>query len=73
MGQQSAFKNLKETLLSDPVMAYFDISKHTSVTTDASPYGISAILSQTSTPEAIDHKIVANLSRSLIPVEQQYS
>ena len=42
--QQSAFEILKETLLLDPVMAYFDISKHTSVTTDASPYGISAIL-----------------------------
>ena len=71
--QQEAFEKLKETLLSDPVMAYFDIAKHTTVTTDASPYGISAILSQTSTPEATDHKIVAYVSRSLTPVEQRYS
>ena len=69
---QEAFKKLKETLLSDPVMAYVDIAKHTTVTTDASPYGISAILSQASTKEATDHKIVAYVSRSLTPVEQRY-
>ena len=40
--QQEAFEKLKETLLSDPVMAYFDIAKHKTVTTDAGPYGISA-------------------------------
>ena len=62
-----------EKVGSDPVMAYFDIAKHTTVTADASPYGISAILSQTSTPEATDHKIVAYVSRSLTPVEQRYS
>ena len=70
--QQEALQKLKETLLSDPVMAYFDITKHTTVTRDASPYGISAILSQTSTKEATDHKIVAYVSRSLTPLEQRY-
>ncbi len=54
-------------------MAYFDINKHKQVITDASPYGISAILSQALTPEATDHKIVAYVSRSLTPVEQRYS
>ncbi len=29
-----------------PVMAYFDVTKETSLTVDASPVGISAILSQ---------------------------
>ena len=33
-------------LTSDTVMAYFDKEKHIELTTDASPWGLSAILSQ---------------------------
>ncbi len=59
-------------LTSETVMAYFDPSKETEVTTDASPVGLSAILSQT-TPGKQDRKIVAYVSRSLSDVETRYS
>ena len=53
-------------------MAYFDKNKKTELTTDASPWGLSAILSQ-STPGHDDRWIVAYVSRSLTSVEQRYS
>ena len=53
-------------------MAYFDKDKNTEVVTDASPFGLSAILSQ-HTPGLNDRKIVAYVSRSLTSVEQKYS
>ena len=53
-------------------MAYFDKSKQTELFTDASPTGLSAILSQ-KTPEKEDQKIVAYVSRSLTDVESRYS
>ena len=59
-------------LTGDTVMAYFDKEKHTELTTDASPWGLSAILSQR-TPGQEDRRIVAYVSRSLTPVEQRYS
>ena len=67
-----AFQNIKRTLTSDTVMAYFDKEKHTELTTDASPWGLSAILAQ-HTPGQDDRRIVAYVSRSLTPVEQRYS
>ena len=41
-----AFIKLNEELTSAPVMAYFDTKNETVLTVDASPLGISAILSQ---------------------------
>ena len=41
-----AFQKVKELLTSDTVMAYFDKNKQSEITTDASPFGLSAILSQ---------------------------
>ena len=41
-----ALQKVKELLTSDTVMAYFDKDKQTELTTDASPWGLSAILSQ---------------------------
>ena len=67
-----AFQNIKRTLTSDTVMAYFDKEKHTELTTDASPWGLSAILAQ-HTPGQDDRRVVAYVSRSLTPVEQRYS
>ena len=49
-------------------MAYFDRNKHTEVTTDASQWGLSAILSQCM-PGANDRGVVAYKSRSLSDVE----
>ena len=50
-------------LTSDTVMAYFDKEKHTELTTDASPWGLSAILSQhTPSQEGIQCEIVNHCS-----------
>jgi hypothetical protein len=70
--QDRAFCQVKTMLTSDTVMAYFDKNKLTEVVTDASPWGLSAILSQ-HTAGADDRRIVAYVSRSLSPVEQRYS
>ena len=43
---QTAFEKLKTTLAIAPCMSYFDKNKQTFVTVDASPVGISEILSQ---------------------------
>ena len=43
---QKAFDQLTTALTSSPCMAYYDMQKDTFVTVDASPVGLSAILSQ---------------------------
>ena len=70
--EECAFNNVKRALTSDKVMAYFDQNKHTELTTDASPWGLSAILSQRM-PGTNDQKVVAYISRSLSEVERRYS
>ena len=56
--QQHVFDQIKELLTSDTVMSYFDPSKSTELTTDGSPWGLSAILSQKS-PGQDNRKVVA--------------
>lgn len=70
---QQAFDHIKELLTSDTVMAYFDRNKATELITDASPWGLSAILAQRTPGCEDDRKIVAFVSRSLSAVEQRYS
>ena len=43
---QNAFNKLKAALTTAPVMSYFDKSKDTILTVDASPVGVSGILAQ---------------------------
>ena len=69
---KNAFDNLKAALTSAPFMAYFDIHKETFVVVDASPVGVSAILSQKS-PNVANSKVIAYTSRALSPVETRYS
>ncbi|CAB3998539.1 Transposon Tf2-9 poly [Paramuricea clavata] len=69
---KNAFDNLKAALTSAPCMAYFDIHKETFVVVDASPVGVSAILSQKSSNVA-NSKVIAYASRALSPVETRYS
>ncbi|MES9882663.1 MAG: RNase H-like domain-containing protein [Sedimenticola sp.] len=64
--QQNAFETLKKTLSSDTVIAYFDPSKETELWTDASPVGLSAIMTQ-------ENRIIGYASKALSPVEQRYS
>ena len=56
---QNAFMTLKNALSAPPVLGYFDMSKHTTVTVDASPVGISAILAQGLNS---DYKVIAYAS-----------
>ncbi len=63
----NAFRQLTNVVASAPCMAYFDKQKETLVTVDASPVGVSAILSQ-NTKGMDDEKIVACASRALTDV-----
>ena len=67
-----SFQAVKSALESSTVMAYFDQNKETELVTDASPTGLSAILSQKSADQD-DRKIVSYISRSLTDVEKKYS
>ena len=69
---QQAFEKLKNALTSVPVMAYFDTTKDTIVTVDASPVGISTILALKDSASD-DCRIVAYASRALSSVEKRYS
>ena len=67
--EQCTFDNIKRALTSDRVMACFDQTKQTELTTDASPWGLSAILSQC-TPRINNRRVEAYISRSLTDVER---
>ena len=70
--QQNAFETLKDLLTTDTVMSYYDPLKQTELHVDASPYGLGAILTQT-TPGHDDSKVIAYASRSLTDTESKYS
>ena len=53
-------------------MAYFDTKKDTYIRVDASPVGISAILSQ-KTKDKDDEKVITYASRALTAVKKRYS
>ena len=67
-----AFNQIKDLLTSSTVMAYFDPRKDTELITDASPWGLSAILIQKS-PGQDDRRVVVYASRALSDVERRYS
>ena len=58
---EHSFKKLTAALATSPCMAYFDKHKQTSVVLDASPVGLSAILSQ-NTRGHDDHKVISYAS-----------
>ena len=64
--QDHAFNTILEEIKSPRILCHFDPSKRTEITTDASPVGISAILSQEGRP-------VKFISRKLTSVETRYS
>ncbi|XP_008484885.1 uncharacterized protein K02A2.6-like, partial [Diaphorina citri] len=67
---ESAFLKLKSELCSDRVLMPFNPSLPVSLTTDASPYGVGAVLSHT--VNGVE-KPIAYASRSLTTSEQNYS
>ncbi|CAB4036465.1 Transposon Tf2-9 poly [Paramuricea clavata] len=66
-----SFNAVKAALTSATVMAYFDQTKETELITDASPFGLSAILTQ-KVPGSDQQNVVAYISRSLSDVERRY-
>ena len=70
--QQHAFETLKELLTTDTIVSYFDPTKHTELHVDTSPFGLGAILAQT-TPGHDDSRVIAYTSPSLTDTESRYS
>ena len=68
--QQTAFTEVKEALVTSPVLSLFDQSRETVVSADASSYGLGAVLLQKQ-PDG-ELKPVSYISRSLTPTEQCY-
>ena len=68
--QSDAFTNIRKILFSPPIVVHFDPSKALVLTTDASEYGIGAVLSHTTTDG--EHQI-ACYSRTLSKAERNYS
>ncbi|CAB4010198.1 Hypothetical predicted protein [Paramuricea clavata] len=66
--QQKAFQDIKDTLTKDegPVLKSFDVSKPVTISCDASPTGLRAVLLQDGYP-------VAYASRSLTETESRYA
>lgn len=66
----AAFHKVKECLVSSPVISCPDFSKPFTIQTDASDYGLGAVLSQ-------DHpdgeKVISFISRSLVAGERKFS
>jgi len=72
MEQQTAFERLREALTSPPLLAYPDFSKPFILRTDASTYGLGAVLCQDNGDRA-GAQVIAYASRTLKPSEKNYS
>lgn len=69
-GAQEYFDRLKHLITASPALALLDPSLPTTVTTDASDYGIDAMLNQ---HQGIKERTVAFASRTLSDCERKYS
>ncbi|GFV10525.1 retrovirus-related Pol polyprotein from transposon 412 [Trichonephila clavipes] len=65
-----AFNSLKKALTSDPVLGMYDERASTEIHTDASGYGIGAVLVQIQNNV---EKVIAYASRTLTKAEKNYS
>ena len=69
--QQTAFETVKRDLTRAPVLALYDHSRETKLSTDASSFGLGAILSQCQATG--EFKPVAYASRSMSSAEMRYA
>lgn len=70
--QQEAFDNLKQALISRPILRPPDMSKDMKLYTDASKQSISGVLMQFDDVNQCDY-VIAYASRKLLPRETRYS
>ena len=69
--QKQAFSLVKDALTKSPVLALFDPNLETTVSDDASSYGLGAILLQ---KQAVgERRPIAYVSRSMTPTESRYA
>ena len=68
--EQKAFETLRECLITPPIVAFPDFEKEFLIFTDASNYGIGAVLSQIQNGEEV---VIAYSSRHLNAAEKNYS
>ncbi|BFF99975.1 uncharacterized protein DMAD_00084 [Drosophila madeirensis] len=68
--QQAAFEELKEKLTQAPVLACPDFAERFTLQTDASAYGLGAVLTQQISGE---ERVIAYASRRLLKAEENYS
>ena len=68
--EQAAFETLRECLITPPIVAFPDFNKEFLIFTDASNYGIGAVLSQIQDEKEV---VIAYSSRHLNSAERNYS
>ena len=68
--EQKAFETLRECLITPPIVSFPDFEKEFLIFTDASNYGIGAVLSQIQNGEEV---VIAYSSRHLNAAEKNYS
>jgi hypothetical protein len=68
---QQLFTQIKESLIK--TIGYFDTTWDTQVTTDASPVGISAVLTQSDPNNPQETKLLHCICRTLTATERKYS
>ena len=69
--QDKAFKSIKQSLVSFPILALYDPNKEIKVNADASSYGIGGVVLQKQ--EDGSWKPISYVSRALTPTEARYS
>ena len=69
--QQGAFDNMKYVIASASVLAYFDNSKHTALSVDASSTGLGAVVIQEGKPVAFSSKTLTSSERMHANVDRE--
>ena len=69
--QETAFRKIKETLVSTEVLAHYDPNRHSVVAADASQKGVGAVLLQVD--KSGNRRPIAYASRSLTDTEKRYA
>ena len=69
--QERVFREIKEEISRSPVLAFFDPGQETTVSADASSYGLGAVLLQKQASG--ERKPVAYVSRAMTTTEQRYA